>query len=366
MRVGIAGTGPIGLGCAALLAAKGHAPLLWSPRRAVPVGTVRDIETFGLFESTCRVPVASSVTELAETDVVIVCVLGNGHRATFDRIAPVLRTGQSVIVSSHCSLGALYLARLLAERGVAVPVIAWATTLTGGPISGGRVHVRLLRGELDVATLPATALDHGLALSRSLFDARFTPAATMLAIALSNLNPPIHMANALLNFTRMEKGEDWDNYGCITEGVGRLIEALDAERLAIAATFGLSVRSAREHYLKSFPGLVPGRVAELSAQVDRQRKGSSPGPATANSRYVTEDLPFGIYPVAALGRLAGVPVPLHEAGLRLFGAVYGRDFAAENDLLPEVGLERLTVDLLQAILRDGWTADNLRRFAAAA
>jgi len=32
-----------------------------------------------------------------------------------------------------------------------------------------------------------------------------------------------------------------------------------------------------------------------------------------------------------------VPVPLHESGVRLMSALYGRDFAAENDILPQLG-----------------------------
>lgn len=363
MRVGVVGTGSIGLGCAALLDANGHQPMLWAPRgRGSAAGARRTIQAVGLFEHRCEVPVAADVSEFTAMDVIIICVLGNGHRAVFEALAPVLRTGQTVIISSHASLGALYLSRLIAERGLDVPVVAWATTLTGGPAIDGQPHIRLLRGELDVATLPASKLEHGLAMSRALFKATFTPSNTMLAIALSNLNPPVHMANAMLNFTRIEKAEVWANYGCITEGVGSLIEALDVERLAIAAAFGERVRSAREHYLKSFPGLVPGRVAEMSAQVDERRKGTAPGPTNANTRYITEDLPFGIYPVSALGRLAGVDVGLHEAGLRLMGAVYGRDFTAENDLLPRVGLDRMDLPLLNAIVREGWTPAALAKF----
>jgi len=365
MRVGIAGTGPVGLGCAALLDASGHKPVLWPPRGAPDAGSTRMIETVGLFSHRCAVPVAADVAAMAGMDVIIVCVRSNGHRAVFEALAPVLRNGQTVIIASHASLGALYLSRLIAELGLDVPVVAWATTLTGGPLIEGRVHVRLLRGELDVATLPAGRIDHGLALSRALFQPAFRPSRNMLSIALSNLNPPIHMANAVLNFTRIEKGEVWANYGCITEGVGRLIEALDGERLAIAAAFGVTVRSAREHYIKSFPDLVPGSVADLSAQVDRQRKGTSPGPASPDTRYVTEDLPFGIHPVSQLGQLAERPTPLHKAGLVLLGAVYGRDFAAENDLLPKVGLARMDRSMLLDIVETGWTGQNLSRFNAA-
>jgi len=42
-------------------------------------------------------------------------------------------------------------------------------------------------------------------------------------------------------------------------------------------------------------------------------------------------------PTIRLAALAGVPVPLHESGLRLMSALYGRDFETENDILPQLG-----------------------------
>jgi hypothetical protein len=55
------------------------------------------------------------------------------------------------------------------------------------------------------------------------------------------------------------------------------------------------------------------------------------------SGYVTEDVPFGLVPTIRLAGLAGVLVPLHESGVQLMSALYGRDFAAENDILPRLG-----------------------------
>jgi hypothetical protein len=45
-------------------------------------------------------------------------------------------------------------------------------------------------------------------------------------------------------------------------------------------------------------------------------------------------MPFGIVPLIEIGRARGVPMPLHEAGVALLGALCGRDFAAENDVFP--------------------------------
>ena len=45
-------------------------------------------------------------------------------------------------------------------------------------------------------------------------------------------------------------------------------------------------------------------------------------PATVNSRYVLEDVPFGLLPTILLGRLAGSPASLHVSGVALFSAAY--------------------------------------------
>ncbi len=350
------GAGPIGLGYAALLASRGHDPFVWSPRgsRIDPASNRLTVETTGLFSSRTSIRTIQDPAGLAEADVLLFCVLGNGHKAVFDAIAPHLHAKQTIVISSHSSLGALYLSRLLRARGVQPAILALATTITGGPIVDSQVHVRMLRNEIDVAAMPVTALPEGISLLRKLFGDIFVPSDDLMAISLSNLNPQIHLANGLLNFTRMESGERWDNYGGITESVGRLIEALDAERLAVAAAFGLRVRTAREHYLKSFTGLMPGSVHEMARQVNAQRAGSSPGPTSITSRYFTEDLPFGIVSTVAIARVAFVPAPLHESGLAVLSAACGRDFQSENDLLPQLDLPSLSLAQLHERARDGW------------
>jgi opine dehydrogenase len=357
MRVAVVGAGPIGQGYAALLARNGHTPVLFSPRGSrVPADAASlQVETVGLLESTAKVELVHTPAAIASADVVVICVLGNGHRSVIDLISQYVRQDQPVIISSQSSLSALYLSTQLALRGIAPLIVAWATTVTGGPIADGRVQIRLLRRELDVATIPAAGIDQGLTLSRKLFGDIFAPSENLLAISLSNLNPQIHMANALLNFTRIENGETWQNFGCITKGVGRYIEALDQERLAIATAFGVTVRTVYQHYQRSFKDMpVDGSVHAMAQVVESQRKGSSPGPRSSTTRYVTEDVPFGIHCIVELGKITGVPTPLHEAGLTIFNAVYGRDFRLDNDLLPALGLESLGASLLRSHAIHGW------------
>ena len=353
--VGIAGAGAVAFATAACLENAGHRAVLWSPSgaRTARLAAGEPLLAKGALEGEFRPGVAGSAQDLVTgCDVVLVALPGYGHKAVLDAIAPHLRDGQPVIISSHASFGALYLLQLLAARGLTVPVTVWGTTLaTARAPDLATVSVNTIRSKIDVATVPVAASDDGLALCQALFGDRFVPRDDLLAIALSNLNPQNHMGIALCNMTRMEHGESWSQGGNVTPNVGRLMEALDAERVAIASALGLKVRTIFEHYHLSYH--VPiASIAEMNAELHAKGIGGQ-GPATADSRYVTEDVPYGLAVTAALGRLAGHPAVLHQAGVDLFSAMYGRDFLAENTLLAEIGLDRLSLDQLRQACHDG-------------
>jgi len=355
MRIAILGAGAVALGTAAYLAREGHSPVVWSPSgagtRALLSG--EPLKATGAVEGSFAVPAEAQIaTAVDGAQIVLIALPANGHRAVLEALAPCLVGGQVVAISSHASFGALVLSRLLAERGVACPVVAWSTTLTSGRRRGdAEVAVSTVRGRIDAATVPARDGAAAIGLCREAFGDHFLARDSLLAIALSNLNPQNHMGIALCNLTRMEKGEAWGQGENVTPCVGRLLEALDAERLEIARAFGLETRTIFEHFSLSFH--VPeGPVSEMNAQMAREGRGGE-GPRTADSRYVLEDVPYGLVPTVRLGALAGRPAPLHEAGVRLFSALYGRDFEAQNDLLGAAGIEGLDAAALGALCRDG-------------
>jgi opine dehydrogenase len=356
MRVSILGAGAIAYGAAAYLAQAGHDPMLWSPsgKRTAALAAGEPLIATNAIEGTFTARIASSCADAVQNaDAVMVALPGYGHKSVLEAAGAHLREGQPVIISSHTSFGALYLSKLLAARGVRAPIIAWGTTLTTGrQPSLTEVDVATVRQKVDLATVPDNAIDEGHALCVALFGDRFVKRDGLLAIALSNLNPQNHLGIAMLNLTRMERGEEWSQGQNITPTVGRLIEALDEERLAIAKIFGLSVRTVKEHFSLSFHVPMAG-VSEMNQEMHRQGRGGL-GPATVNSRYVLEDVPFGLLPTILLGRLAGSPATLHESGVAIFSAAYGRDLTRDNDLLPELGLERLSVAQLQRLMRSGY------------
>ncbi|TIM18355.1 MAG: NAD/NADP octopine/nopaline dehydrogenase [Mesorhizobium sp.] len=356
MRVSILGAGAIAYGLAAYLAQSGHSPTLWSPsgERTKALATGELLKATGDIEAAVPVRIAKGCKDAIDrADVVVIALPAYGHKMVMDAAVPHLADGIPVIVSSHSSFGALYLSRRLAERKVRLPIVVWGTTLlTGRQLGPTEVHVTSIRQKLDVATLPFDALDQGYELCTALFGDRFVKRDGLLAIALSNLNPQNHLGIALLNLTRMEKAEQWSQGGNVTPAVGRFIEALDAERLAIAAHFGIAVRTVEEHFSLSFH--VPmSTVSDMNQEMDRQGRGGF-GPTTIESRYILEDVPFGLLPTAVLGKISGNPAILHESGISILSAAYGRELREDNDILPMLGIARMTKADLETLCHHGF------------
>ena len=356
MKVSILGAGSIGLAYTALLSHAGHEVAVLSPsgKSTQALSDGQPLQSTGLVSGAFRPRVAEDCRDAADgADVLIIAIPSTGVRRLIDDLAPCIRPGQVVVISSQSSFSALYLSKRLYEQGTSVPIVAWSTTAASGRrTSPAGVNIHTLRNCVDAATLHETRDGAGLSACRTLFGDVFRPLPDLLAIGLSNLNPPIHLAIALANFTRIERGEYWANYDCITPAVGRMIEALDLERLAVVEAFGLKVRTVHEHYVMTFSDITPGSVSEMAAQVHHRQKGP-PGPTSVETRYITEDVPFGLVPVLELGRFAGVELPLHEAGIRVISALMGRDLTQENDILSEL-LDGVTVEALRDMLRDGW------------
>ncbi len=357
LKVGIAGAGSVAFGNAALLEQAGHRVMLWSPsgKRTVELAAGAPLVAEGAIEGSFHPIAASDAEDLATwADALLIALPAYGHKAVFDALAPHLRSDHTILISSHASFGALYLSKLLSARGTPPPpIVAWGTTATTGRQQDATsVTVNTIRAKIDIATIPQGSSATASTVSRRLFGDRFVERDGLLAIALSNLNPQNHMGIALGNMTRMEQGETWSQGQNVTPNVGRLLEALDKERLAIADGLGLSVRTIFEHFHLSFHVPVAS-ISDMNQAMHQEGRGGT-GPASADTRYVSEDVPYGLLPTVLLGEMTGQNAKLHQAGIDIFSAMYGVDFARENHLLPALDLQAMPLAQLKKLAKQGF------------
>ena len=125
------------------------------------------------------------------------------------------------------------------------------------------------------------------------------------------MNPILHVPGMLGNQGRLDAGEPFQFYGAgITQSVARVVDALDGERVAAGARLR---RRRADRAADGWRRPTASRATDLYALIQRLHHEvfkDSPAPGRLDARYVTEDVPYGLVPLAELGRLAGVATPI--------------------------------------------------------
>ena len=350
MKIAILGTGSIGLANAALLGAT-HQVTLWSPSGHGVAG-LKDgrLAYSGAAEGEAPVAAAHTLVDAIDgAEVIIVAIPAYGLHTVLTRCAALLKSGQAVLITPMLSLAGLVLAQLLQARKVDCLIAGFGTTvMTARKTAPAAVRLLALRDRLDIAALPASDTPRAMRLAQDLFGDRFTAQTDLLAIALSQTNPIAHVPLALANLSRMERGEIWTQYDHMAGATARMTVALDRERSAVASAFGLKVRSIEEHFHHSFGA----PLADFSDQClwVHENLGSPTGPATLDTRYITEDVPYGLVFNARMGRMVDVATPVTDGCVALTGAAYRRDFNQANELLDAITPETMGATTLRAVL----------------
>jgi opine dehydrogenase len=289
---------------------------------------------------------------LADNDLVLLIVPAYGHKPFAEACAPHLRPGQTVVLMPG-TLGSLEFVRIVRGRrgaelfnGPNGLVIAETDTAPyvcrkTGPASA---HIWGVVSGLGVAAFPATRTEAVCKRLEELF-AGVRPYANVLACGLSAMNPLVHPAGVLLNAGRIERsqGEFYFYEEGVTPAVCHLIYALDRERRAIGAALGLDLLSVDEAFhLAGF-----GPRGDLWATINGSRMLTQlRAPGSLESRWLTEDVPYGLGTWASLGEQFGVSAPNLRSLIQLISAAVGIDFwkavRTTRDLgIHEMGREKL-------------------------
>lgn len=271
-------------------------------------------------------------------DVVMVVVPACYHESLVEILVPHLERGQMIVLNPGATGGALAARRILRAHGKAEDVLtAEANTLLYACRAGelGRVYVFAVKDELDVAALPSSATKRLIEALRGPFPS-FNAAPSVLHTSFSNLNAMVHPGPTLLNLGRIEAGEGFQYYReGMTPSIAKIVEIMDAERLAVARAYGVEIPSLRQA-LRIFYGIEGENLYE-TFRTGWAHEGVM-APENAETRYIYEDVPTGLVPLVELGRAAEVPTPTMGAVADLGCGLAERDFWSEGRTLTKLGL----------------------------
>jgi len=351
-EVAVLGSGSQGVIMAGILALQGHKvslvdlPSFYSSLE--PIKQAGYIDVAGGYDKGEGRPdlITTGIEEgIEDREILLVCVPAYGHEAITLACLPHLEDDQILVYISY--FGALRMRRLLDKKQIQAHVTVseiLSCLYAGRKVGQNGAFISKKKDGLPFAACPASETTTTLArLSGVLPDLQL--ARNCLETSITNINPFAHVAGTLLNAGWIEATRGaFGFYGeGKTSGVRRLEKALDQEKVGVAGALSLSKISTSD------------LSGKLYRNVPRKPSHSKPtrvhdAPDNLGHRYLTEDIPYGLVPLAAIGHQLDVPVPITDATIQLGSIATGLDFVEHGITLNELGLEGQTREEMLALV----------------
>jgi opine dehydrogenase len=358
MKISVLGAGAGGTALAFDCAAHGHDVRVFDfeqfPDNIAKIAEQGGIHAEGDISGFAKIAWSGHDIDEALQDAELIYVVGPAYSTEpfGEAVAGKLKEGQTVIVTPGSCGGALAFKRAAglevdndSIRVAETSTLHYAVRLTEpGKV---RVFLKLKAGNL-LAALPGKHTGDILELISDVYPS-MEPAESVLQTSLQNANPIIHPAVTLSNAARIEMtGGDFLFYEeGVSDSVGRLIEALDNERITIGKALGITVLP------DPVMGMRQGYMLE-SNYGNGYRKapgflgiGAQP---QLDHRYLNEDVGYGLVFMSKLGQQIGVATPGIDAVINVATIVMARDYRAEALRTPEsLGIAGHSVDELATL-----------------
>lgn len=295
-----------------------------------------------------------------DAEIIIVATGGTYQEGVATSLAPLLRDGQIVMLVQGNTGGSLVVRRALDGAGCAAridvaemdnyPYSCWRRSPT-------RIAPIVSKQFLQIATFPGNRIDAVFPRLAPLFPhASATP--TIAHTGFTNANAMLHVANCVANAGKIDRGEGYRFYAeGVTPLVANLYRAINAERVAVAAALGATVPALEAWFERTY-GVRGATLSETCQLLTTNANGPYQATGTPKSfahKYISEDVPVGLMPMAALGTAAGVATPAIAALIEIVRCMTGTDYAAEGRTLRRMGLSGMDAAGIRQVLAKRFT-----------
>lgn len=299
--------------------------------------------------------VTSNMAEaLEKAEMIMVVVPSSAHVDIAKACAPYLKDGQIVVLHPGRTCGAIEFAKVLREQNChADVIISEAETFIYASRSDGPAQARIFRIKeaVPLAALPATRTQIVLDMIHEAYP-QFIDGVNVLQTGLNNMGAIFHPALTILNSGRIESTHgDYQFYiDGVTPSVARVLEALDRERVTVASSLGIRARTALE-WLK----LAYDTSGEDLYEAIQNQPGyyGIKAPPTLNHRYIFEDVPMSLVPIASLGQRYGVSVRGMDSIIRVASIMQHTDYWRRGRTIDKLGIDNLSVGEIMNYVNEG-------------
>ncbi|OGJ87857.1 MAG: NADP transhydrogenase subunit alpha [Candidatus Raymondbacteria bacterium RifOxyA12_full_50_37] len=349
----VIGAGHGGMAMAAHLSILGFEVRLFNrtSERLKPIQIRRGIDVTGEITGFARIETATDNPEeaLSGADVVMIAIPATGHRSIAAITAPFLKSDQYVVLNPGRTFGAIEFHQVLKSKdaNTDVTIAETQTFLYASRVTGpGQVKIFRIKNSVPLATFQAHRIPGCLDVVRKAYP-QFVPGDNIFKTSFNNIGAIFHPALVLLNAGWIEDQSDFEFYfQGASPSVSKILDKLDAERVAVAAALGIQAMTARDWLYFAYGAA--GKTLRESMRANSGYHGIL-APHQTEMRYVTEDIPCSIVPMSSLGRQMNIPTPVMDSIITLASAMHGRDYYAEGRTMEKMGIDKMDLKQLRLL-----------------
>jgi len=340
----VLGAGHGGMAMAGHLALMGFNVRLFnrSRKRLRPVALRNEIKVEGDIQGVGHVQLASSNIQecLKGVDILMVAVPANGHRYIAETSAPYLKENQIVVLNPGRTGGAMEFYQTLKEKGQTVfPFIAEAQTFIYASRVIGPAHSHIFRTKntVPLATLPAYWIPGIVKVINRAYP-QFIPGDNIFKTSFENIGAIFHPALTILNAGWIEETHgDFEYYiQGASVSISKVLERLDRERLDVAGALGIKVMSARNWLYTAYSATGKNLYEAIH---DNPGYVGIKAPDRLHHRYIDEDVPMSLVPMASIGEMLKIKTPTIRFIIHLASVMRNKDFWKEGRTVERLGLQ---------------------------
>ena len=280
-------------------------------------------------------------------DIAMIVTPAYAHYDIAQKAAPFLQSGQVVVLNPGRTLGAIEFTRVLDQEGCKNGVtVAETQTFIYASRSDGPTQARIFRVKdaVPLAALPATKTASVLEKLASAYP-QFIDGGDVIQTGINNIGAIFHPTISILNAGWIEATNGGFQFYLdgVTPTVAHLMEVLDRERVTVASAVGVRAITAKE-WLKMAYNADGDNLHDAIHNHSGYRGINAP--PTLTHRYITEDIPMSLVPIASLGNHYGVSVRGMESIIRLACIAHQTDYWRRGRTLDRLGIKHLSVSEL--------------------
>lgn len=294
---------------------------------------------------------------ISDRDVIFLVVPAFAQSIFAEFAAQELSPEQIVVLEPGNFGGSLEFTEILKKKGLKrLPTLVEFECMiySGFKENSGSVWVSGFKKGLKMAAYPGNLTGRAFEVLQKIYP-HLEATENIIETGLSNINTVVHAPIFALNAGWAQQPDTeflfyWE--GC-TEAVGRVVEGIEAERMALGEALGVKLRPSRETLIIWYghQGASGETLTEVLATNPAYEWDYTP--KDMKHRFFLEDIPYGMIPMESIGTILQIPTPLTTAIIEIGSSLSDEKIRESARDLRKFGLQNVSKDELLEKMKTG-------------